>query len=282
MPDVPADHVGDGERALDERADGVALRDVLPPTRLGATRTSAAYWPIDLGRARSAVYGSITTRRTSCAPRLRALGADHEPVLPGEHEPASSRKTCAGPLVDRALGELARLVEHADESVATTHPPSRRERRPPLRELDQRRRRAHRAAGRPSAAPRCSASSRSTSSSPISVSPPTSAGGAIEPAAACRRRSRGRTTAGCRRRTRRPRSETRRCRARGSGVASGAARRSRCGPGAGPRPRRRCSQPRSRSLAHSCTSAPCSPGSQRADYIQSPVSAVSGRRDRLP
>ena len=39
--DVPADHVGDGERALHHRADRVALVDVLPPAGLGAARRLA-------------------------------------------------------------------------------------------------------------------------------------------------------------------------------------------------------------------------------------------------
>ena len=80
--DVPADHVGDGERALHHRADLVALGDVLPPAGLGAARRLARRTAPRSRRSRRRCTASSSTSSYFLRSRaFVALGADHQPVL---------------------------------------------------------------------------------------------------------------------------------------------------------------------------------------------------------
>src|SRR5581483_3515775 len=130
-PDVPADHVGDAQRALHQWADLVALLDVLPPPRVGAARSFALVLRVDLGDLLLGVGLDRHLVVLAALLRLFALGADHEPVLAREHLVVVA-EDLRRPFVDGPLGELALLVEDADERVAPVHAPPRPQRSPPL------------------------------------------------------------------------------------------------------------------------------------------------------
>ena len=160
----------------------VALGDVLPPAGLGAAGPLGRVLRLDLGDLRRRCRASSSTASYFLRSRaFVALGADHQPVLGRQQRAVVVAEDLAGPLVHGPLGELARLVEHADERVAAARPGRRAAAAPTTRGRWPSRRRGRRAAGRPSSGPACSAATSVTSSSPISVSPPTSGGGAIGP-----------------------------------------------------------------------------------------------------
>ena len=151
MPDVPADHVGDGERALHHRADLVALVDVLPPPRLGAAAARSPRTAASISAICSSVYGvELDGVVLLLLPGLLALGADHQPVLARQHRavvvaehlapstrarPARrTRSACRAPPPARCAGTRGDRVAAAPTTRARS--PSRT--------------RARRAAGRPS------------------------------------------------------------------------------------------------------------------------------------
>ncbi len=155
--DVPADHVGDGQRALHHRAELVALLDVLPPPRLAPRGAPAAYCA-SIAASASSVYGSTTARSSYflSVAGLAALGADHEPVLrrraarpSSSGTPAPSTRAPPDPRTRSALSStptraLRRHTRRSGAAAPTT--PGR----------SPRRTRARRAAGRPCSSSRCS------------------------------------------------------------------------------------------------------------------------------
>ena len=125
--------------------------DVLPPARLGAARRLARVLRLDRGDLRRRCTARSRWRRTSCAraPSSRSVRIMSR-YWPDSSGPSSSRNTWRRPLVDGPLGELARLVEHADERVAAARPGGRVAAAPTTRGRSRRRTRARRAADRPS------------------------------------------------------------------------------------------------------------------------------------
>ena len=117
MPDVPADHVGDRERALHHRADLVALCDVLPPPRLGAPPAlGSRVLRVDLG---DLLVGVRLDRDRVVLPSLAAFLRSVRIISrywPDSSAPVSSRNTSAVHSWIARLGELARLVEHGDRA----------------------------------------------------------------------------------------------------------------------------------------------------------------------
>ena len=79
---------------------------------------SARVLRLDLGDLVVGVGGQLDVVVLLPLARLGALGTDHQPVLGRQQRAVLDPEDLAGPLVDRPLGELARLVEHADEGVA--------------------------------------------------------------------------------------------------------------------------------------------------------------------
>ena len=143
-------------------------------------------------------------------PGLGALGADHEAVLRRQERAVLVAEDLAGPLVHGPLGELARLVEHADQGVAPADAVARPQRRPPLA-----------GAGRVEgvdAAERVALHQVAVLGGDLGdlvladqgvAADQHAAGRSARPSGSSRRR-RGRTTAGCRRRRPRRRAGTRR------------------------------------------------------------------------
>ena len=116
--------------------------------------------------------------------------------------------------MDRPSAKSLGLSSTPTSVLAPTHPPSRRERRPPLARLDAQNVCTPRSGSPFIRSRRCSGATVVTSSSPISVSPPTSVGDAIGPPQRVLATERGSHHNGSSSPYRRPRSETRRCRAR--------------------------------------------------------------------
>ena len=177
---VPADHVGDGERALHHRADLVALLDVLPPAGFGAAR------PL---RRRTAPRSRRSRRRCTDASstasyflRSRAFSRSVRTIRrywpdeqrAGRRRGTPARSTRGSPARRTRSACRARRRARCGETsgAAGTAAPTTRVRW-------RRRTRARRASGSPFIRSRCSAATSVTSSSPISVSPPTSTGDAI-------------------------------------------------------------------------------------------------------
>ncbi len=170
---------------------------------------------------------------------LRALGADHEPVLRRERGAVDLAEHLGHPFVDGTPGELARLLQHADKRVAPADLPVRPQGRPPLARAG-RVERVHAAQGvalheipvllghlahlvEPDERVAADQGWRVRSRRPSTSRP---------------HRPR-RTTVGCRRRRPRPRAGTHRRRgARSAARAPCAARECRCGRAAGRRPPR--------------------------------------------
>src|SRR4029453_10174237 len=74
---VPADDVGDGERALDHGADRVALGHVLPPAGLGAPGPLGGVLGLDGGDLVVGVGGQLDVVVATPLAGLGPLGADH-------------------------------------------------------------------------------------------------------------------------------------------------------------------------------------------------------------
>ena len=206
--------------------------DVLPPPGLGAARALAGVLGVDLGDLLVGVGRELDRRRSSSAraPSTARCGSSAGTGPTGSC-PSSSRNTWAVHSWMARPAKSLSLSSTPTSALRRCDPMTRAAAAPTTRARWRSRRRARRAAGRPSSGRGAPARPRSTSSSPIRVSPPTRTGGAIGPShrVACAVR-RDRTTAGCRRRRPRRRSGTCRCRARGSAAASDAARDRRCAP----------------------------------------------------
>ena len=132
MPDVPTHHVGDGERSLHHRADGVALLDVVPVPGLGAAAAGRRVLGLDGVDLVVGVVRRLDGVVLLLLPGLAALGADHQPVLPRQHRAVVVAEDVGRPLVHRPIGELARLVEHRHQRVAAPDPVVGSQRCPPL------------------------------------------------------------------------------------------------------------------------------------------------------
>ena len=182
MPDVPAHHVGDRQRALHHRADRVALVDVFPEPGLGAAAAVGGVLGLDARRSRRRCSAPSSMASYFFFSRaLLALGADHQPVLPRQHR--------AVVVAEHVAPTTRAPPDRRTRSACRAPPPARCGARsggraaaaPTTRARSPSRTRARPATGRPSstrAGPRATAV---TSSSPMSESPPTSGGGAIGP-----------------------------------------------------------------------------------------------------
>ena len=214
MPACQHDHVGDPQRALHERADLVALLDVLPPARLGAAAAVALAGVrlVDARRSRR----RCTARSRSSSYFLRSVGlrrarcgssAGTGRTAPGRRSRAntSAVHSCTA----RSANSLS-LSCTPTSALRRVDPRARAQRVPPLAEATRSRTRARRRAGRPSAAPwsRPRAGVDLVLADERVAADEVGRGDRAAPAGA-RRRSRDRTTAGCRRRRPRRRGGTR-------------------------------------------------------------------------
>ena len=215
MPDVPADHVGDG--AAGPSPSG---RPSSPSSTSSHQRGSAPRRPfarvlrVDLVDLVVGVRARARWRRTSCARApSRARCGSSAGTGPTAACPSSSRNTCAVHSCTARPANSLGLSSTRDERVAAEHAAHRAAAAPTTRARSPSRTRARRAAGRPSSGRACSARDR---------------GDLVLADRACRRRRaaaarsarptrvfgavrRDRTTAGCRRR--RPRRRCGTCRA---------------------------------------------------------------------
>ena len=223
MPDVPADHVGDGERTLHHRADLVALAR-RPPTSAARRRARARARTARRSR-RSARRCTARSRRRRTSCFSRAFSRSVRTIRrywPDSSAPSSSRNTCAVHSWIAAARELARLVERGDERVAAERRGAAGTAAPTTRARSPRRTRARRAAGRPSSASRVLGRDRGDlvlADQRVAADERRRRDRLLP--ARLRRRTRDRTTAGCRRRTRPRRCGTCRTSAACSTAASG-------------------------------------------------------------
>src|SRR5262249_19028550 len=130
--DMPADHVGDLQRPLDQPAERVTFGHVLPEPRFRTTRVFAEVLPLDLV---DLLVGVRLRRDLGVLLALAGfgpLGADHQTVLRAEQRALIVTEDLAVPLVNCPAGEFADLVTHADERITPENSAVGPQRRPPF------------------------------------------------------------------------------------------------------------------------------------------------------
>ena len=157
MPGVPADHVGDAQRALHDRADLVALLDVLPPTRLGTAPASdlVGVRGVDARRSRrrcTAGSRSSSYLRFSPVDRRSVRIMSRYCMFSATSGFRAANTSAVHSCTARSANSLP-LVVHARRARCDGRRPCPAAAAPTTRGSCRRRRRARHRAGRPSAAP---------------------------------------------------------------------------------------------------------------------------------